>query len=746
MASDTGADPRDSTLSSVWAGFGVSLALLVLLNGGLKFWDGAPDNLGVSTGVGLGCALIVTLIGLRRSRWQLCRLFSNPLGPALALLVLFFSNWLTRSYNLFQGPSIRGEFILGALLMVPLLRINSARYWNWLVVCAVLMVSYSFLSTADGRVLFSDDNATFQYRLQLLKENFPSIPFYSPLWNSGIDARDFFATGALNAFILASPLIYLCNVQECYNLIIVLLVIVLPTASTALAARTLHLAHPAPAFAALLALASTFAWYKWGLKYGTIGFVVSASLVPLSLALVSRFTDPDDPFPWSIAILTVCSISLMIMWSASGLVFIPALLFVLARVQRLYRSPTRIVATIMILALNLPWIIIFLNVSKVANFLKSEQATISAPEIPISQSAEPRASAPGDFKTRAGTVSSVHALGLLRDAATGTNPLLLLLTIPGIALLPRRNRLLIGLTAIWLIALGSLGAMIKPQLELDRMLVMLALVAVLPTSVALRKLFIDISPKIKASRFLSLGSIYLAGGILLTGPFVASAITSNRTLEQFHFASPLVGEITKAINAYGGAGRVLFSGFVLHQLEEGHLAPLVLSGGPPLIASTHVHNLWSYRQIIPKSYLDREPSGIPEYLDLQNVTAVIAHEPEWIDYFARRPAHFQRVWKGGKFVMYKRLKYIGNYFLEGNGQIVAQETNRVRFSLKTPNAILKFNYYPFLEIQRDGEKACTVGPARISPEITFVHVSDCPIDAELELRSVGTWQRLMEHK
>src|SRR5690606_34615165 len=106
----------------------------------------------------------------------------------------------------FQGPSIRGELLLSALIAVVLLqRRLFFTVLPWGVLLSGAFCWYFFLQEAGAELLFSDDHSTFVYRLTILRDTFPYIPFYNPQWNAGLDARDSFATGVLNLFFLSMP-------------------------------------------------------------------------------------------------------------------------------------------------------------------------------------------------------------------------------------------------------------------------------------------------------------------------------------------------------------------------------------------------------------------------------------------------------------------------------------------------------------------------------------------------------------
>ncbi len=736
--------------SNLVSGVALGIGLLGLLGAPLSLWSGAGWQVLPSKSWALGLALLLGGLSIALARGRLAGLTPTPVTGGIALALIFTSDWLTRGYNLFQGPSIRGEILLLGAIMWWVLRRNALGAVKLVGLLAPLLIGLTFIHVADGRLIFSDDHPVFLFRLISLKENFPFIPFYNPLWNGGIDARDFFATGALNVFLPFWPIIRLFEVSSVYNYIVAAIVFIIGPAATYLAARLERTNGAAPqttlspAIAALLHLTVSLLWFRWGLKYGTMGFVTAASLVPLNIVLTGIVFSTDRPLTRRLMWLTVTTMSLMVCWSLAGIVFIPCIVLAVCLVRRLWRKENIVRLAILLLVINLPWMALFWSVSNVGRFVHAEKkapvvatgevGTAVAKPTGNATPAEPRA-----FRGKAKSFSAKESLKVLRESAVSMNPLLLAFAIPGLFLLRKPNRLLFSVTAVWLVGLGAIGAPMKPQLELDRMLLILGLIAAIPSSLAITALFERAAGPTRGLLPRALGA--LTGGFLLTGPFVVSGVIHNRTVEQYHFADPSVTEMRDAIVTYGGSGRVLYSGFVLHEFSNGHLAPLVYMTGRPLIASSYAHDKWRYEQVFPAPFLAEKDTGIRRYLDLYNVTAVFAHERVWRDYFRARPTEFTEVWRGGRFALFTRANITPTYLLEGTGEVLTQHSNRVVFRLTTPAAVLKFNYFPFARV--DG---CTVTPAPVDGGLTFIRVSGCPTDRELTLQSVDPITRFVRHE
>jgi len=260
-------------------------------------------------------------------------------------------------------------------------------------------------------------------------------------------------------------------------------------------------------------------------------------------------------------------------------------------------------------------------------------------------------------------------LQLLRRAALPTNPLLWLLVLPGLALLRgRMMRSVFAVLIVWLLLLATVVDPLVPQLELERMLIVVGFVGCVPAALAIRWLFEVSASNEQRSMVLKIGSrltAALVGALLLIGPFISASVAMNRAKVRYFFASSLVEELTEAISLYSGSGRTVFPGFILHELSNGHIAPLALFSGKPLVASSPYHTVWRYTELVPDYFLNSGAEGLERYLNLLNATLVVAHEANWKTRFESEPHKYEKVWSGGRFTMYKRLIFSSNYFEEG---------------------------------------------------------------------------------
>ena len=309
-----------------------------------------------------GTVVALALAAFRRTMPQLA-----PGAVVFALLLVFLSDWLCLRYNLLQGPGIRGEVLLATLVFVTLSPgILGRVVLPLLALVLPIVLVMNFHAEAAGRIIFSDDHAAMFYRLAILKDVFPWIPSYNVLWNAGLDAREFFATGMLNLYFLSRPFYWLLPPELAYNAALTAIVFLLLPLSAAIGVRLLGGARSASSAAALLSVASSLVWYRWCFKYGALGFVTSATLLPLNFALLLRAARADqDRVKWWVLCGAVASISLMLFWSMMAAVLPPLGIYFVFKLRSLIKLRWFRVGLLSLIILNLPWMLLFIKVSNV---------------------------------------------------------------------------------------------------------------------------------------------------------------------------------------------------------------------------------------------------------------------------------------------------------------------------------------------------------------------------------------------
>ena len=718
--------------------FGLCFALISFLGKGLEFnlFDYFKFNIPTFYGITIG--LVLLAFGIFQLKKQKQKLDLSLPALALSLLVIFISDWINKPYNLIQGPIIRGEIILLSGLGYLAFKYLGRKLFYILALFVPLMLYYLFFEVSEGRILFVDDHAVFFYRLTLLKENFPNFPFYNPYWNAGYDARDFFATGVLNVFTFFWPIIYGFSLENSYNYIVATITFIIPALFSFIAARIYKLPNHIACIASVLTLTSSAFLYRWALQYGTMGFLTSLALIPVNFAFTAKILAQDGSFSKRDSFIFPITFTLMLFWTPAGLPFVPAGVWGLLKFRSLISNRNVLITSVLIILLNVPWLAAFWNVSQVGNFIAKQQT-----EGPLlNEAARIQNNEPPPESMSLPEMMRIKGTRILREYATSTSPLVFIFGLAGIFLLPKTKRKLFFITTLWLITIGAFIAPLKPRLEFERHILVMTMLLCIPAANVLALMLERLSFQSK-KEILASALYCFCLGIFLVMPLSTGSIILNRTLIRYAFADQSVQDMAKIISETGAKhpnSRIAYSGFVLHELSQGHLAPLAYHTNIPLVACSPVHNQWRYKQLVPASYFDRGKDGIEEYFNIINASAVFAHEEFWKNYFTSHPEIYSLVWKGGKFSLFER-KNDNNYFYEGSGEVVKQSTNSVVLKLTSPSAVIKFNYFPFLT-----SSACDLSLRRLSEEIGLVALDNCPLNTEITIRSIPLWKRMVGMK
>lgn len=716
---------RSSTASFLFS-LAVGVTLFCIVKSQISFWDGSnPFLFGAFRYSFLFLCLPLFVSSFVLSRGRIREFSIVPEAFACSLILVFLSDWFSNDWTLLSGNSIRGELLLFFVLGLFFTQ-SSSTFWKITLILFIGILFSEFIRTAEGRLLFSDDNGPVLYRLSMLKSQFPFIPFYQPQWNAGLDARDFFATGILNLFFIFSPIIYLTDIFKSYNFIVGTVLFCILPASTYLGAKILDFKPSARALAAILALTTSLVWYRWGLKYGSMGFVTSATLFPLVCALLIKVIKSSAENVSKLELILLCTCgTLMLFWSMSGVAILPLLIFLIFRIRSVLKITGMKWAILITLAINIPWIVMLASVSKVGTFVTLQKDRNAEMR---DQGLAPTSGAVQQLSARSikGASSALFPKKSFREYLTTMNPLILFLLIPGFLLLPRKLGIYLGSTIIWLWFLGSVVKGLKPQLELDRMMVLSGLLMSFPAALAVNKIFER--KGIAAS---------IAFSFLLAGMFATGGIVNNRSMEQYAFADVSFDRLPELINQSDKTGRVVFLGFVLHEWSRGHLAPLAIKVKQPVVASSPYHNVWWYTDVVPGVFSQKGDAGIEEYLDLMNAKTVVAHEISWQEYCRLHHEKYILIGTAGAFNVYKRNSNT-TYVLSGDAEVLSQGPNEVKVKINSSEAVIKFNYFYFLE-----SSGCTLSPEPIIPGAPFIRLTNCNPNSEVIIRGKAGIRRLL---
>ncbi len=741
---------RPWALSIFW--LGASLGLFSLLAGSLVF-SVHGSSLGVQSSLLVTSSIVLCAVGAWKGKVGRIR-ESPPCWYAVAIgaVVLVVSDFLWRRTNCYQLES----FALSLAAVAPV-AIALVRWPRLLTLVALVMSIYAlvqFLSLSAGRMLFSDDHPSFIYRLIQLRHSFPVIPIYNPYWNAGVEAREFFPSGVLSFFFLWLPLWYSLDVSTTYTTLFALTIFAVLPLSVWGASRWSGVSPRGCVCAACLSLLTSLLWYRWALKYGTVGFVTMCIFYPLALSSGLRVAVGSAGDTRRYAVLALLAVSMTLFWPLGGLALAPLLLVFIWQLPQVLRRCAGILFVCGALAIHLPWMWLFAEASNVFQL-------IIAGAHPGGELALKKVTS-----VHTDGFSWSHALKQLRVDAASIHPLIILFCLPGLwSMKEKLMRRMYGVSALWLLLLGAGMSTLHPTLELDRFLTLLGILLCIPCGAGMAEVldwastgWEKLSPAqngppaacarsatpfwgCACSRLQGLSRVMVASGLLsllLMNPFALRRIITGKSVEQYTFADNNVSAISNAISYYGGPGRTMFAGFILHELSGGHVAPLAAWTGHPLLASRYQHDRWTYVDVIPEEFRKGGRKSVYEFLDLHNISAVVTHDRFWRKWVEADRNSFRRVWSGPPFHLYQRQNFSSSYFLSGDGSIVSQEPDRVKLVLETPQAILKFNFVPHLQVV-----GCRVAPAQVSPSLRFISLSDCPVGEEISIQMAPPIDRLL---
>ena len=652
-----------------------------------------------------------------------------------AIVAYFATDVLARPFT-FLSSGTRGSDLLWITLCVIALRpIIGDWFHRTSIALGTLMIvglalGGAFLSYLHGHVLWSDDHPSFLYRLALLQDQFPELPFYNTDWNAGYWAKEFYAVGVLNVYFLTLPLRALgilgrlgdIDQAQSYNIIVPYLFLGVAPFSTFLAARLARRSNVVALIAALLALGPSSGFFEWVLKFGTLGFAVSTILFPLTFVLLWRLFFEERRPSTSTCLAVILTVSLSLFWSLSAVVWVPFGVFVVLSLPRVFGANRRapvLYALLALMVINAPWVSTFVRESRVFEFVSTNRLPGSHAEaVPQTQSAE------DDKRSETNLTDSdpkpeplrapVTEKGIekkLREPLSKFHPLLLVFFAPGILAFRRERRLilLMSATVVWLFFLASWGELFKPQLELKRMALMAAFLLTLPAAEGVRSTMrlLEISAeraKNQGIRWISTASIGILIATVIIGVVSVGSFYTNRNPSRFAITPAYFKSFVSTMNEKAGAGRVFFLGFILHEFgstspenqDGGHIAPLALWIQRELYAFDFTHAKWSSVDPIPLSYRKRGREGIEEFLDLVNVTTVVTFRREWVRY-CLADSRYKEIFASGKLHVYQR-ETTTSAFLRGEGSAKRIARDRIEVHLKTPSAVIKYRSIPELKL------------------------------------------------
>ena len=654
----------------------------------------------------------------------------------LGMIALIFSSYVFRKYIFYLSYGVRAELVFytllfGALQIFGRTKIFSIKF----VISAQLLLFFLFINELGGRVIFNDDHPSFLYRLQLLLEHFPKVPFYNTDWNAGYNAREFFATGSIGIFILFYPLLalldlfspsFLSNLESVYlyNYVIALYFFIILPWLTYFASTVISKDKRMHVLSSLLVISSSLGFYRWLLKYGTLGFCLSCLVAPAVFYLLIKLLSREKFSFLELIILVILS-SFLVNWlPASIVIVIPCLYYLILDLRSWYYlrvidfgrylNKNVLIYILLMLLLNIPWLMGLFADSKIFKLL-SQDSLPGSNHLSFSREQEGSLNLIGSFKN------------FYRDVVM-VNPIIIFSIFYVLFLERGKKFFLYALLAGALLAIVILGPILKPQLELGRMINFLVIIFI-PIGA---QHFINLYDKLvnMAETKIRLGvssardyiSFFYSASLpamVLIGLTQTFGVISNKSFEKYRGMEQSVIDIVNACKELP-EGRIFFAGFMLHEMgstsndanDGGHIAPLARFSNRDFYSFEYYHSRWSAVDPVPEEFLQRGDEGIEEFLNLINASSVITHNKEWSERFINNPNYF-KIHSFEQFNIFIRKQFRSSYLLSGKGEIAVYDDS-IAIKPDTNEVVVKFRYMPKLKV--------ISGSAKIEPYPVFSEV------------------------
>ncbi len=561
---------------------------------------------------------------------------------------------------------------LTALLTFFFLNGNKQTFRTWqnglLLVVFQVLCFHALLSTTGAGALYRDDHPSFIFRLWEFGRTFPSLVNYIPYWNAGVVHFTGVTSGILALGVTFWPLWAWLPVEQVYTWVVGFCYIGLIPWSAFFSLRAMGAGRAAGYLGGLLALGASRQFFLWGLHYGTVGAAMASAFVLPFVACLYRVIVMNR-LTWRAALGLIISGCFMGSWApcavGGAFALISALLF--AR-QWSWRK------------------IVFLSVCALAIgsfFAHSVWALFAqGDELLGHVMAQPAAAASAE------TASDLFFAGWNRLFANfyEMHPALVFFGLLGVFFLPdKRHAIWLAPVLVGLLILSGWGETWKPHLQLRRMIVPLAFVAVAPAALILDRLM--------ATRRVGLVWVRTSIVALLTlGGLNTLRIYRNQWPAQYVSMGQQVSEIIAwAQKEVPVDGRVAFAGKIVHFVGRGHVAPLPMLAGREMMSCDYYHFPHGMSEYVfpPRAFCGSN-EDVFNYFNLFNVTHVMTYHRNWIAFFRSQPELYEECSEFQGLFAFK-VRRESSLFELGSGR-VRSDFNRIEIEFNGPQDEVVLRY------------------------------------------------------
>lgn len=625
------------------------------------------------------------------SRGEQIRPTSPRLYPLMILtgfmVLALFSSWVEHRWFFFlrwTRPTFLNIAPLNTILMIfvfltafltPILW-KRPRWTTALLGAALLITVLWSLRTlynhTGWELMIRDDHPSFAFRIWKFSETFPRLQSYSPYWNGGEVQAYALSSGAVGPGLFLYPFLRVFPMERVYTPGIAMLYLFGLPLLGILSARLIGLGRTGGFAAGLMALCISQFYYLWLLTYGTVGANMAAAFVMPVAACCYRIFFMDRR-SWGTGAVLIFSSVFLIMWPPGLLIGAIIALGILAA-PRYWTWPKwrfLLVCAAGVVLIQFRYYLVVMG-SDVFGLI----------EVDRPETAAHARVAWGEIARQAGNWLQAHFLQ--------ANPLLLFLGIGGVFVSPRRRiRRFFMPVLIGFGCLTGFGPVLVDILQLERSMIPMLFVAVLPASVAVSHLLRTRSP------WTALPRAALVALLILTG-WNIQRLWNNESLARYQVASPEYNEMVDFIRREVPPGtRLLFVGRTVHSYGGGHVAFLPTLTGREMMACDYYH--FDPRQIEydypPRPWRD-SIEAMHEFFRLYNVSMVTSRQDGYKALFRNHPEYFEEraSFRNDRVVFFRVRNATESSFIKGRGEVVAH-FNRIEVQLDSDeDSVIAYNW------------------------------------------------------
>lgn len=620
------------------------------------------------------------------------------LFAALAVYALTAVAWIPKyyfnSWPMVPGAVLRSRkmvqlwFILLSWGTVPLFTLWNPRRWIPVLLTVGLVVAeiaccWVLLEHTGFTAPYSDDHPSFLFRISEFLGSFPWRENYVPYWNAGVVNSVITSSGVAGYAILGAPLWLLPPHLASPYVLLFAFVFFVPWMTHG-GFRAAGLSKTGALLGAIFALCQGPLFMLWMLRFGTVGASLAMAMLPATLAFLYAAAMRPRPSGRVLAGM-VASLFFMGQWPPMLMLGVPLGILVLGYARRWWNSPARwpfLLAAAFVIVLLLPTIVDALLGKEVIGHVLENQPSIS-----------PRfAALRREFSM------------ILMSVCADMNPLMLFAGLAGMWVMPwRRLRRWVVVPTLFLAAVFTLGPVYVPNMQLNRMGIVVSCLMALPAACVLRKTLLSrakLAPILQATvlalLFCTLQNIPRFYGGRTPDPYVGTRKIINNLVTWIKTNVP-------------EDGRLLFAGSVIHGYGRGHIAYLPkLTGREMMACDYYGFPRGMVEMDYPPCACRALPDGWFTFMRLHGVTHVISFRNSHIDYCRSKPEQFQEVAvlfddqesRNREYVIFAVKDSCGR-FAKGSGRVVA-DFNRivVDFEAVPPDdAVIRYRWSDRLTVK-----------------------------------------------